>query len=501
MHLVINQPTDRTEQVTGACIDKLYQLTKPDSVTGLPMASAILVGRVQAPAAYEDTVNFLNTWFSSTQDNGSDFQVSVLNNNYYIRFADSEVESVLKTALNKAEGEGITTQEAGNTVANYFPFNKVIEHFDEFRYFKNGRYSFSGCTNLESIDLGNHNSLPDFHGCINLKYFSGINSDEGVLTIPEEITNTTIDGQVYKCYGIHTVVVPNTFISFYARTFAECDNLKKVIISDLNAWLNITFGSGTANPLWNGGDLYLNDTKITTIDFTNKQNINGHAMYGCASLTSITQLSDITSIGQYAFNNCSNLVISDLNLPNLTSLGTYAFSGTKVQTISDLGSVTIIPEGCFNNCKTTSVTIPSSVTSVEKNAFAGCSLTSIDLGNVVTIKEGAFKDNQALVGTLIIPDSVVDIIKECFGGIRITNLEIGTGIENIGEIAFYNNPNLTTVTVKALTPPTLGSVNLPTFKNCANILHIYVPAQSVSAYQSASGWSTYAGIIQAIPTT
>ena len=46
MNLTIKQSTDRTEQISSSLVDKLYQLTKPDSVTGLPMANAILVGRV-----------------------------------------------------------------------------------------------------------------------------------------------------------------------------------------------------------------------------------------------------------------------------------------------------------------------------------------------------------------------------------------------------------------------------------------------------------------------
>lgn len=176
MHLVINQSTDRTEQVTTACIDKLYNLSKSNTLDG----TSYLRGSINAAAAYEDAVTFLNTTW------GPDLIVTA--SDYYIRFADPEVESVLKTAFNKAEGEGITTQEAANTVANYFHNNTNIESFDEFRHFKNGRYSFYSCTNLESIDLGSHNSLPDFHNCNNLKYFSGINSDEGVLTIPEEVT-------------------------------------------------------------------------------------------------------------------------------------------------------------------------------------------------------------------------------------------------------------------------------------------------------------------------
>ena len=537
MDLVIKQYIDRTETVSSSLIDVLYHLTKPDPSTGQPAANAVLVGRLEAQAAYEDAVNFLNTKFSSEQDNGSDFQVTVLNNNYYIRFADSAVESVLKTALGKTEGEGITTQEAAdNSIGECLSNNSDITTFNEFKYFRknntNTTYKINNCPSLVSIDLSECTNYPGgtFQNLPNLEYFNGPNSESGVLAFPEGTTTIGYFMSFQNLPKLKHIIFPSTMRSFSANEFNGCPNIEtitlnpgfetfggnsfnqagngKLIISDLNAFFNITWApnNGFVNFFRPCPYFYLKDsngdlTEITTVTIPQtKLTIPGAIFKDCKSITEVVFHSGITSIGNRAFATCSNLVIPDLNLPNLASLGSEAFIGTKVQTISNLGSVTIIPDGCFWGCKTTSVTIPSSVTIIEKCAFAGCLLTSIDLGNVVTIKEGAFKDNQALTGTLIIPDSVVNIIKECFGGIRISNLEIGTGIENIGEIAFYNNPNLTTVTVKALTPPTLGSVNLPTFRNCNNLAHIYVPAQSVSAYQSASGWSTYAGIIQAIPT-
>ena len=58
----------------------------------------------------------------------------------------------------------------------------------------------------------------------------------------------------------------------------------------------------------------------------------------------------VTSIGNYAFNKCSNL--SSINIPN---------------------SVTSIGNGAFSDCTgMTSITIPNSVTTIESYAFSGC---------------------------------------------------------------------------------------------------------------------------------
>lgn len=98
------------------------------------------------------------------------------------------------------------------------------------------------------------------------------------------------------------------------------------------------------------------------------------------------------------------------------------------------------------------------------------------------------------VTEVIVGDDITGISMYSFAYNSITSATIGTGITSIGELAFTNDVNLTSVTIKALDPPTLGShifsvdVNHP----------IYVPASAVETYKSATGWSEYASRIQAI---
>lgn len=79
----------------------------------------------------------------------------------------------------------------------------------------------------------------------------------------------------------------------------------------------------------------------------------------------------------------------------------------------------------------------------------------------------------------------------------LTSIEIPNGVTSIGAEAFGYCSNLTSVTVEAATPPTLGS---DVFSGTHSSLVIYVPAELVDAYKAASGWSTYADKIQAIPS-
>ena len=78
----------------------------------------------------------------------------------------------------------------------------------------------------------------------------------------------------------------------------------------------------------------------------------------------------------------------------------------------------------------------------------------------------------------------------------LTSIIIPSSVTSIRTSAFENCTSLVSVTIEATNPPSVdGSV----FRNTSSNLVIYVPAESVNAYKSASGWSNYASKIQAIP--
>ena len=131
----------------------------------------------------------------------------------------------------------------------------------------------------------------------------------------------------------------------------------------------------------------------------------------------------ITSIGEYAFEDCSSL--QSVSIPDsVTSIEEYAFEYcSSLQSVSIPNSVTNIGKSAFYNCSSlTSVSIPDSVTSIEEYAFEDCSsLQSVSIPDSVTsIEDGTF-DNCSSLQSLSIPDSVT----------------------NIGENAFYNIAEIT----------------------------------------------------------
>ena len=96
---------------------------------------------------------------------------------------------------------------------------------------------------------------------------------------------------------------------------------------------------------------------------------------------------------------------------------------------------------------------------------------------------------------LKIPNGVTTIGEFAFQNSNIKSVVIPISTTNIGRMAFFWCSLLSSVTVDATTPPTIGN---SVFSNAHSSLVIYVPADSVETYKSAANWSQYADKIQAI---
>ena len=158
-----------------------------------------------------------------------------------------------------------------------------------------------------------------------------------------------------------------------------------------------------------------------------------------------------------------------------TVKSTYTFDTLGEHTVKYKLDGTSIDDSAFYICSSlTSVTIPNSVTSIGRYAFYICSsLTSVTIPNSVTSIGPQALYRCSSLTSVTIPNSVTSI-----------------GIE-----AFWGCGNMTSVTIQATTPPTLANTSaFNTTNNCP----IYVPAESVDAYKTATNWSALADRITAI---
>jgi BspA type Leucine rich repeat region (6 copies) len=96
--------------------------------------------------------------------------------------------------------------------------------------------------------------------------------------------------------------------------------------------------------------------------------------------------------------------------------------------------------------------------------------TNINSLTVTIIGEEAFENNTNLT-SVTIPSSVTSIGGDAFGGSGITNVTIPNSVTSIGDEAFYHCANLTSVTL----PKSVTSIGGYAFAVCTSLTNVTIP--------------------------
>ena len=322
--------------------------------------------------------------------------------------------------------------------------------------------------------------LNAFEGCINL--------EEVIFENPEASACTTIsDYAFYNCHSLRKIELPNgvtklgsyafrycyalsdlkmagvTTLGYYA--LANCTSLATVTLNDdmttiysyafygagltsIKVPSKLTIKSLTSTGATGSAGIFYNCASLASVTIPEGMEKLGYTMfYGCTSLQTIDVPATVKEFGQGVFRN-SGLTSFEFKHENPT-LATYTFAGcTALRTVILPSKMSVIKGYTFDGCsslvstsadETAGVIIPNTVTSVANYAFRDCT----------SLKKIKFSDEMTFLGAgtswSTSTTASANTSYVLYGCTSLEEVTLSTKMKQIGQYAFSNCPNLTTV--------------------------------------------------------
>ena len=365
-----------------------------------------------------------------------------------------------------------------------------------------GNSAFADCSNLTNITIPDSVTSIEsyaFNGCKALTIYCEATSQPSGWSSSWNSSNCPVvwncnnneadnDGNIYYIDESGIRYALNNGAAMVIGQSAALNG--EIIIPEKIIYKNVAYSVTTINASAFSGCSGL--TGITIPDSVTS--IERLAFYQCSGLTSITIPDSVTRIGRRAFEWCNGLesITVERNNPNYHSAGNCLIetasktliAGCKNSIIPNDGSVTSIGDYAFYNCSSlTSITIPDSVTSIGNSAFYWCgSLTSISIPDSVTsIGDSAFYDCNSLTSITVEQGNAVyhsagnciieTASKTLIAGCKNSIIPNDGSVTSIGDYAFEGCRGLTSITI----PDSVTSIGNYAFSSCSGLTSITIP--------------------------
>lgn len=343
-------------------------------------------------------------------------------------------------------------------------------------------YAFNSRTQLKSITIPNtvkYIGYNAFYGC------TGLTS----ITIPESLS----DDRTPLCSeSINSETNRKYTKSGSVKTFTPFYNNTGITTINWNARNYRPTGNGTASYNFLASNQLKN---VTTVNIgSSVETIPSYFINGFSKVTSLTLPNSVTCIGAYAFYGCTGL--TSITIPeSVTTLGYLSKENTSI------GSWSILSSSGITTLNYNAIAAHKYSNNNRSSNLWGKDLTTINIGNQVqVIPAGFLGSNQTSITSINIPSSVTTIEDYAFYQSKLTSIDLPASVTSIGNYAFNGCSSLTSITIRATTPPTLDSSYYYTFPTTSQNYKIYVPASAVDTYKTTSKWSYWSSKIQAIPS-
>ncbi len=302
------------------------------------------------------------------------------------------------------------------------------------------------------------------------------------LTLSEGIT--TIGKQAFlSCTSLQSVVIPNSVTSIADYAFGSCSALQEVTLGDniesmgayafngsrnivktnvssADVLAGISFPNTAANPVSFSKSFYVNGVEVTDVVLSDAvTSIGAYAFINCSNIKTLSIPATVTSIDATAFQNCSNLTV-------LCEEGTFAETFLKENDIkyqidrSDATATGVAGPGSnwywYADTKTLLIEGRYNMTSMSRRQDYGWYPYRNDAENII-ISEGIQNIPAAAftafvnVKSIVIPDSVDTIQGNAFSSCTsLEEITIGTGLKQVYNYAFASCGKLKVVNIKDL---------------------------------------------------
>lgn len=198
--------------------------------------------------------------------------------------------------------------------------------------------------------------------------------------------------------------------------------------------------------------------------------LGDYAFYGCDNLVSVSLPSTLKSIGKGAFGNCTELRTLNLSPTKITEIPQRAFAGSvNLESVILPASAVKVGRESFSHTKISRLNL-SGVSEFEDYALSSMPfLTELSINPNAKIREGLLMDDTSLQSLTSVPSMVPD-----YFAANCSKLEAQEVIKDVAELGNYSFAN--TRSEVLVLPNTLTKVNRGALAGLINIAKIDVTA-------------------------
>jgi len=386
-------------------------------------------------------------------------RINVDNNSQYFKSRDGVLYSAsLRVLVKYPEGkqdEKYLINSDTTDLGDYsFYGNRFLKEllFPDGLY-KIGKYAFVDCQSIENINMGT-----DVREIGDYAFYKS-----GVKNVNLSPALTTIGKAAFAFSDIIKVSIPSRVVEIKESTFYNCESLSE-----------IEFGSNVKKI----GDFAFSNTNVSNVNFSGQiTTVGKYAFADCSNLSRVNLSPILSTIGDKAFFNCSS--IKTIDLPKyLSELGKDVFTGcTSLETFTARAGdpkCCSIENGILYNASVTKLihypsantslvyTLPSSLAEIEDNALADCKYINefnIDATeNHFEVEDGILYDYHKTTlikyplgkggDNFVVPETVKKIANKAFKNSDISGIvNLPYDLDTIGDFAFEGCSNISAFNV------------------------------------------------------